>query len=107
MTEYGNGMLKRVPFEEWGLKSIPSLNATRREQELSAALEGRGGAEEDLKNGKRIVAVDFPEGFIEEGEVMRCMKVQGGEEKQAFHRKWFWGSVAAMPVTLPAALVPV
>ena len=107
MTEYGNGMLKRVPYEEWGLKSVPSLSARRREQELAIARKGGTGGTGGEKGVKKITAVEYPGGYIQEGDVMRCLRKLSGEEKQGFHRKWFWGSVAAMPLTLPAALVPV
>ena len=35
LTEYGNKGLKRISYEEWGLKSFPPLNSTVQAQELS------------------------------------------------------------------------
>ena len=31
VTFYGNQALKRIPYEEWGLKTIPALTAKRRQ----------------------------------------------------------------------------
>src|ERR1039457_4841023 len=35
VVDYGNQALKRIPYEEWGLKSIPPLSSRRKAEELS------------------------------------------------------------------------
>jgi hypothetical protein len=47
VVEYGNQALRRIPYEEWGLKSVPPLSARRKEKELS---------------GKEKVEISFPNG---------------------------------------------
>ncbi|UKZ73861.1 hypothetical protein TrVFT333_001514 [Trichoderma virens FT-333] len=34
VVDYGNQAFRRIPFEEWGLKSVPPLSARRRDDEL-------------------------------------------------------------------------
>ena len=50
--------------------------------------------------------VEYPEGLIGRGKVMEALRRMGGDEKQAFHRKWLIGSVVGMPITAPVALIP-
>jgi hypothetical protein len=35
VVTYGNQALKRIPYEEWGLKSIPALSTRRKDAEES------------------------------------------------------------------------
>ena len=91
VTEYGNQLFKRLPHEEWGLKSIPPMSAEWRAAEVQH---------------NEVVAVEYPEGLIKEGTVINALRRLGGNEKQAFHFKWFLGSIAGMPLTAPIALVP-
>ena len=73
------------------MKSIPPLSAKRRAAEV---------------RHDEVVTVEYPEGLIEEVRVINALGRLGGNEKQAFHFKWFLGSIAAMPLTAPIALVP-
>ena len=91
MTEYGNKLLKRLPHEEWSLKSIPPLNARRKGEEIK---------------GKEQVCVEYPDGFVDEVRVQGTLKRLGADEKQAFHMKWCLGSIVGMPLTAPVVLVP-
>ncbi|KAL9615418.1 MAG: hypothetical protein Q9167_000096 [Letrouitia subvulpina] len=92
VTAYGNTLLKRIPYEEWGLKSIPPLSRRRREH---------------YARGQTHVEVEFPGKVIKREEVWGCLRWLAGEERQAFHSKWMWGSMVGMPITAPMALVPV
>jgi hypothetical protein len=91
VTFYGNQALKRIPYEEWGLKTIPALTAKRRQE----ILEGRSKDQ-----------VIFP------GLYMREQNVPGelgkwAKERQAMHRSKLIWSVVIMPFTAPFMLVPV
>lgn len=35
VTVYGNKLFQRLPFEEWGLKSVPPMSVERRKEELA------------------------------------------------------------------------
>ena len=91
VTEYGNKLFQRLAYEEWGLKSIPPLNARRKAQ----ALEGHENAH-----------VEFPASIIPRESVLGVMRSLS-TERQALHKKWMWGSIIGMPMTAPVALLPV
>lgn len=91
VTEYGNKVLQRIPYEEWGLKSIPPLSARRKAAELE---------------GMKKVDVTFPPSLIRPeslSEVLRKL----GTERQALHTKRMWWSIVGMPISAPVALIPV
>lgn len=90
LVTWGNRVQQRIPFEEWGLKSIPSLTSQRRSDET---------------HGKRKIDVLFP------GNAVRLEKVPGilhtiATERQEFHRKKMIWSLVLAPITAPFALVP-
>lgn len=88
--DYGNYALRRIPYEEWGLKSIPPLSARRKADELE---------------GKETVEVAFPETWISEERTKDVMKTLA-TERQSIHRKRLIWSVIGMPISAPFALVP-
>lgn len=88
VTDYGNKLFQRLPYEEWGLKSIPPLSARRRSDEIE---------------GKEEVHLEFPELLIEPERVQDALKMYGSNKKQAFHSKWLWGSIIGMPISAPVA----
>lgn len=90
VTQYGNVILRRIPFEEWGLKTIPALSARRHQAELS---------------GKEKVEVLFPGLFLRPSRVDAQLK-KLATERQDLHRKRMWWSIIAFPFTLPMALLP-
>ena len=90
LTEYGNKLFARIPFEEWSLKSIPPLSARRRADELE---------------GKEKVPVAFPRSLIRQEAVSDVMG-KLGTERQALHKKMMWWSIVGMPITAPVALIP-
>ena len=85
-------LFQRLPYEEWGLKSIPPLSVRRRSDEIE---------------GKDEVHLEFPELLIEPERVQDALKMYGSNKKQAFHSKWLWGSIIGMPISAPVALLPV
>ena len=91
LVTWGNSVQQRIPFEEWGLKSIPSLKAQRR----------INGSDADRK-----VNVFFP------GNAIRTEKLHSilqtiATERQDLHRRNMWWSFIVAPVTAPIALIPV
>lgn len=91
LAQYGNKLFARIPFEEWGLKSIPPLSATRRAAELE---------------GKERVQVAFPRSLIKNESVSDVMQ-RLGTERQALHKKMMLWSIVGMPISAPVALIPV
>ncbi|KAL9126228.1 MAG: hypothetical protein Q9217_004688 [Psora testacea] len=92
VTEYGNKMFQRLPHEEWSLKSIPPMSARRSREEIE---------------GKEEVRIEYPEEVLEESRVLETLRKLGADEKQAFHLKWFLGSIVGMPLSAPVALIPI
>lgn len=91
VVDYGNYAFRRIPFQEWGLKSVPPLSARRRAEELKD--EGK-------------VEVVFPASVIPGSEVESVAKTLA-TERQALHRRQMMWCLIGMPITLPFALVPV
>lgn len=91
LVTWGNRVQQRIPFEEWGLKSIPSLTSQRRIDEAY---------------GQKKIDVLFP------GNAVRLEKIPSilrtiATERQDFHRRKMWWSLGIAPITTPFALVPV
>jgi len=87
LTTYGNKMLTRIPFEEWGLKTLPPLSDKRRA-------------------AKEQVDVLFPGLFVKESRVLETLH-KLATERQGLHRSRLWWSFVGMPITIPFALVPI
>jgi hypothetical protein len=88
---YGNRALRGIPYEEWGLKSIPPMSARRKADEMA---------------GKENVEVSFPAGLIPQDKVMTVLRSLG-TERQNLHRKMMIWCIIGMPITFPVALIPV
>ncbi|KAM3505786.1 hypothetical protein MY11210_007825 [Beauveria gryllotalpidicola] len=88
---YGNYAFRRIPFAEWGLKSVPPLSARRRAEEL--------------QGGGRVEVV-FPGSVIPATQVESVAR-RLATERQAIHRRQMMWCLVGMPITLPFALVPV
>jgi len=91
LTVYGNQLFMRIPYEEWGLKSIPP--ATRKRLE-------------EIDQGKHKFECLYPGEFMKATEVPKVLKALA-IERQSFHRRNMWNSIIWMPITIPFALVPV
>lgn len=92
VTSYGNKLFQRLPYAEWGLKSILPLSAKRKQDEIE---------------GKEEVRLEYPGAFIDAREVHNALQELGSKERQSFHTKWFWASIVGMPISAPVALLPV
>ena len=91
VTEFGNRALQRIPYEEWGLKSIPPLSARRKAEDIE---------------GKGTIEVLFPRNVLNEQDIPTLLR-RLGTERQSLHQKRAWWSIAAMPLTIPVAVLPV
>jgi len=91
VVDYGNQALKRIPYEEWGLKSIPPLSAKMRYEQLAR---------------KDKIEVSFPPTLIPEEAVPEVLR-KLGTERQKFHRSTMIWCFIGMPLTAPVALIPV
>jgi Mitochondrial K+-H+ exchange-related len=91
VVKYGNAGLQRIPFQEWGLKSFPPAKP-----ELQA---------EHLANNKQF-DVCFPGNVMREEDVPKTL-LRLARERKTLHWNRFIGSMIAMPIAIPFALVPV
>ena len=88
---YGNKGLKRIPYQEWGLKSFPP---------------GTPNAEAaTLTEGKRYDVL-YPGNVVHEKDVPKVL-YRLARERKTLHWNRFIGSMFAMPFTAPFALIPV
>ncbi|KAH8681486.1 mitochondrial K+-H+ exchange-related-domain-containing protein [Xylariales sp. PMI_506] len=91
IVNYGNQLFRRIPYEEWGLKSVPPLSTRRRENELQ---------------GKDKVQLVYPEIAIPTTKAMGVLSTLA-TERDGLHRKKLVWCLIGMPITAPFALVPV
>ncbi|KAF2870491.1 mitochondrial K+-H+ exchange-related-domain-containing protein [Massariosphaeria phaeospora] len=91
VTFYGNQALSKIPYEEWGLKTIPALNAKRKQ---------------DIVEGRAKYDVLFPGLYLHQNRLPEILK-KLATERQAMHRSKLIWSVVIMPFTAPFMLVPV
>jgi hypothetical protein len=91
VTYYGNQALKRIPYEEWGLKTIPALTAKRKQ---------------NILDGKAKYEVLFPGKYLPQERVPGILE-KLAKERQNMHRSKLMWSVIIMPFTAPFMLVPV
>lgn len=90
VVDYGNYAFRRIPYEEWGLKSVPPLSKRRREEEME---------------GKSEVDVVYPKALISMDRVPRVLETLG-TEREALHRSRLIWCFVGMPITAPVALIP-
>ncbi|GAW20049.1 hypothetical protein ANO14919_095430 [Xylariales sp. No.14919] len=91
VARYGNRALRRIPYEEWGLKSVPTLSARRREEELM---------------GKEKHHLIFPESIIPATRAPHILRTLA-TERESLHRSRMVWCFVGMPITAPFALVPI
>ncbi|KAI5779292.1 mitochondrial K+-H+ exchange-related-domain-containing protein [Geopyxis carbonaria] len=89
LTEQGNKLFNRIPFEEWGLKSVPPLSARRQQQEI-----------EDKK-----IDVIYPPSMLDEKNIPSIIK-RLGTERNILHRTRLTWSLIGLPISAPFGLVP-
>ncbi|KAI1118722.1 mitochondrial K+-H+ exchange-related-domain-containing protein [Nemania sp. NC0429] len=91
VVKYGNGALRRIPYEEWGLKSVPTLSARRKQEEIL---------------GKEKHHLIFPQSVISVTRAPQILHTLATERKGLHRSRMLWCFVG-MPITAPFALVPV
>lgn len=91
LVSWGNRVQQRIPYEEWGLKSIPSLSSQQRL---------------DKSHGTTKMDVLFPGNAIKEEKLIPLLH-KLSEDRQELHRRRMWWSFVAAPITAPIALIPV
>lgn len=78
VTHYGNHALARIPYEEWGLKTIPALTPRRRKA---------------IEDGSETYHITFPGLYLPQQNITAVLK-QLARERQALHRrKMIWSIV--------------
>lgn len=118
VVELGNHAFRRIPYEEWGLKSVPPLTPRQRDREVvgrASRPTSRGGARHDTEitykedenddADEPRVELLFPPSSIPERKATDVLRALG-TERQALHRKRLLWCFAAMPATVPFVLVP-
>lgn len=91
VTDYGNQALRRIPYEEWGLRSVPPLSSRRQQDEAA---------------GREQVQLVFPGNVIPAARA-GPLALTLATEREALHRKRLMWCVLGMPLTAPVALLPV
>lgn len=91
VVNYGNYAFRRIPYEEWGLKSIPPLSQRRREVELK---------------GTEKVEVVYPKSLLPMDKIPSILQTLATERESLHKKRLFWCFIG-MPITAPVALLPV
>lgn len=91
IVNYGNQAFRRIPYEEWGLKSVPPLSTRRKDDEML---------------GKDKVEVVYPDTAIPTTKALSVLKTLATERATLHKQRLIW-CVVGMPISAPFALVPV
>ncbi|KFA55511.1 hypothetical protein S40293_02034 [Stachybotrys chartarum IBT 40293] len=91
VVDGGNHLFRRIPYEEWGLKSVPPLSSRRRDDEL---------------RGRDKVELVFPPSVVPAHKAETVLRTLA-TERQALHRQRLIWCIVGMPISAPFALVPV
>jgi hypothetical protein len=91
VTFYGNQALKRIPYEEWGLKTLPTLTEQRKKS---------------IIEGKEKYEVMFPGRYLKQEKLPGILQNMA-KERQLMHRSKLTWSIIIMPFTAPFMLIPV
>jgi len=90
VVRWGNQAFRQIPYEEWGLKSVPPLSQYRRE------VEGRA---------YETVEVVYPQTLLPMDRIPHIIETLA-TEREALHKKRLLWCLIGMPITAPVALVP-
>lgn len=91
VTDKGNLLFRRIPFEEWGLKTIPPAT--------------KGRLREVDEGGLRFECL-YPGKFLESARVEGVLG-SIARDRQTLHGRKLWQSIGLMPLTAPVAILPV
>lgn len=89
VVTYGNNALRRIPYEEWALKSVPPLSRAQR-------------AGDDTTSPVELV---FPSSAMKASEAHGILE-KLATERGALHRKRLIWCFVAMPIAAPFGLLP-
>lgn len=91
VVNYGNQLLRRIPYEEWGLKSVPPLSQRRKQVQLK---------------GTEKVEVVYPKSLLAMDQLPTILYRLATEREALHKRRLFWCFVG-MPLTAPIGILPV
>ncbi|KAJ5588490.1 hypothetical protein N7537_011168 [Penicillium hordei] len=91
LVRWGNRVQQRIPYEEWALKSIPSLKTQLR-------VNG--------DHGKTKVDVLFPGNAVRLERIQQVVRTIATERQEIHRNRMMWSLIAA-PITAPFGLIPV
>ncbi|KAJ5247525.1 hypothetical protein N7468_002508 [Penicillium chermesinum] len=91
LVTWGNKVQQRIPFEEWGLKSIPSLKSQQKV---------------DKEHGSKKIDLLFPGNAVHVEKIPSLLH-KIATERQEFHKSKMRWSLGTAPLTAPFALIPV
>ncbi|OGE56346.1 hypothetical protein PENARI_c003G02616 [Penicillium arizonense] len=91
LVTWGNRVQQRIPYEEWGLKSIPSFETQKRL---------------DNSHGENKIDVLFPGNAVRQETITSLLRTIATERQELHKKKMMW-SLFLAPVTAPFGLVPV
>jgi Mitochondrial K+-H+ exchange-related len=91
IVAYGNAGLKRIPYQEWGLKSFPPSSPVSDSNEVA--------------ENKKFDVI-YPGNVLHQSDVPKVL-YRLAKDRKNLHWNRFIGSMIAMPITIPFALVPV
>lgn len=89
IVQWGEKLLQRIPYQEWGLKSIPAP------PQLGY----------DYSKIPRII-LSYPGSIISKPSLMKFLQNEA-IARQSIHQRRLWLSCVGMPFTIPIALIPV
>lgn len=95
VVTYGNRALRRIPYEEWGLKSVPPLSESRKKK-----------TQETNGDGMEKAEVVYPQSLIPTDRVPGVIRTLATEREALHKRKLIW-CLIGMPISAPVALIPV
>ncbi|RVD86404.1 uncharacterized protein DFL_004681 [Arthrobotrys flagrans] len=88
LTVHGNRLLRRIPYQEWALKSVSALPRNIPDNE------------------RQKVPVIYPPSVMTPGEIPKLLH-RLGTEKSGMHRRLLIWCFIGMPISAPFALVPI
>lgn len=106
ITVYGNQLFKRIPFEEWGLKSFPA-GTTKKLLELDSQ---QSNEKWECLYPTHFIGLHGAKRQISPGSqpgVVKALLERLATERQGLHNRRLWTSIALMPVSAPFTIVPV
>ncbi|KAK6333279.1 hypothetical protein TWF718_011099 [Orbilia javanica] len=88
LTVHGNRLLRRIPYQEWSLKSISALPRNIPDNE------------------RQKIPVTYPPSVMTPGEIPKLLH-RLGTEKAGMHRRLLIWCLVGLPISAPFGLVPI